>query len=457
MTFFSYSKMQKRTIDNDDGAVIPLIAISIVLLVVFSVMAVDFARVFLVRSQLQYATDAAVLGATDIATRSLSENDPGAIQERALQFFNANFPDNYLDSTVNFNGTIVDYDPDTGVVSSNITVDIPLVFAGVYRLNAANSSGSFTQNSIDTSVLSQAINTLGGDSIEVALAVDISDSMCNEFDTGLIHDRPAVRDPSCAKFEALRNTIDEIIIDEAENTVTSTQVDFDNGGGIYFSLIPFTHDVRLPSSTENFNFVNGVRAGSEINATGLFGRDPNYGNLRTRIANLQPLQQGGTNTAIGLWHAWASLSPTMNNMFDHEDESLHPAPYTELETFSVAKVAMLLTDGQNAYTNFNDRGLPISGTDGLNTGITGATGIHIDETIDDTFLDICRRMERQEVQIYTVGYNIPCIGESGRTEVAELLSQCSGDARHYCARDEEELREAFDDFFRALVDLRITQ
>jgi Flp pilus assembly protein TadG len=448
----------KSFASNEEGAAILIIAISFLVLVVFSVMAVDFTRVFLVRSQVQYATDSATIGAADIATPSLFKSDPQAIQRRAREFFYANYPENYLGSTVNFkNGDIVTYNPETGVVDSAVSVNIPLTFGTIYELNAKQSDyAGDTPKSIDTGTISQVVSALDQGSIEIALAVDISNSMCNQLETGLSWGKDAVRDSKCDKFNAVKRTINNTIITQVEQIVEASAVDRASGGGVYFSLIPFTHDVRFNSSNENFEFVNGAKVpGDEINAVGLRGKEPaSYNELRDRVSKLTPLEQGGTNTAIGLWHAWASLSPDKNGLFkDHEDVALHPSPYGNIQNLTLAKVVVLLTDGENAYTNYNQAGFSISGDAGTKKDITGATGVHFDTRIDAQFATICQNMRDAGIIVNTYGYDIKC-----DSTIATLLSNCAGDKGQYrCVKNENELKLAFDDLIRNLIDLRITQ
>ncbi len=450
-----------RSYSHDDkGAVIPLVGLMLVLLVVIIGLAIDFGRVFLVRNKLQYATDAAVLAAADVASPSVFESNPELIQERANQFFEANFPNGFMNADITYlNGSdLITYNPDTGVVRSDVNVSIPLVFGGVYRLNANSDSTQY--DNLDTFATSEVINDLGQGAFEVALAVDVSASMCNEFNTGLSWNNDPVPDPDCEKFQAVKNSINNIIIREFRDALITSNVDRSTGGGVYMSLIPFSHDVRLNGNNENFNYIN-LNANDAPLGIGLRSVDGRFRGqtLEETVNNITPPIEGGTNTAIGMWHAWAALDPDLTNLFTgesaHEDTSFHPAGYREIETLDVAKVAILLTDGENSYTNFDrNSSYPISGLEGGEPNqYTGATGFHFDPRVDQQFLDICQNMKDQEIILFTYGYNMPC-----DSNIATRLRQCASRPGNYrCVQDEAELALAFNDLVKSLIDLRITE
>ena len=84
--------MTRKVFRNEDGFTMIYLAVTLTVLLLFTGLAVDSGRAYLVKAQLSKAVDGAALG----AARNLNSGDPKA---EALRIFAANFPTGYLGTT----------------------------------------------------------------------------------------------------------------------------------------------------------------------------------------------------------------------------------------------------------------------------------------------------------------------------------------------------------------------
>jgi Flp pilus assembly protein TadG len=139
------------------GTVVTFLAASIIPLVAFTGLAVDTARGYLMKSRLSYALDAAALA----GGRALS-NPNANVNAMITQFFNANFPANYMGATVD--GPYVAMGANNDTITLDATATMGTSLMRVLGLNDMEVAGN-------TQVTLSSVN------LEVSLVLDITGSM----------------------------------------------------------------------------------------------------------------------------------------------------------------------------------------------------------------------------------------------------------------------------------------
>ncbi len=142
---------------DTSGSIAIVFAISILIVLSLTGLAVDYGRALLVRSQLQAATDAAALN----AVRTLSAT-AASRQQAALASFNAT----YTGQSAFVNGAIT---PTVSVAGGTVTV-------GVSASVPTTLASLLTINQMDVSVQSTA-QTTSGKQLELAMMIDLTGSM----------------------------------------------------------------------------------------------------------------------------------------------------------------------------------------------------------------------------------------------------------------------------------------
>ena len=88
---------RRSRFSNEKGMVLVYMAGAITVLLLFSGLAVDTGRIYIVKAQLTKALDGAALG----AARNMNSGNPTA---EAQRIFNANFPANFFGATLTSGG-----------------------------------------------------------------------------------------------------------------------------------------------------------------------------------------------------------------------------------------------------------------------------------------------------------------------------------------------------------------
>jgi Flp pilus assembly protein TadG len=179
------SKMSRQ-----DGFAAVYMAVVLTGLILFSGLAVDSGRAYVVKAQLTKAVDGAALG----AARALNSGDP---KGEAVRIFKANFPSGFLgtdtgtDPTTSadfFKSTVV---PASGVniVTVNASVDLPTTFMklGNFQKVTVTSTGEATRRMVDLSLVLDVSSSIGPAWTAVR---DASRSFINSFDAA--NDRVAL-------------------------------------------------------------------------------------------------------------------------------------------------------------------------------------------------------------------------------------------------------------------------
>ncbi len=108
--------LKKKFFSDESGASLLLIALCIPLLLTVVGITVDLGRVYAARTKAQQALDAGLLGA--VATANTSP-----VSSEALHLFNANYPANYMGSTVS--GFSVSKDDDNNIYNGTLSLRVP--------------------------------------------------------------------------------------------------------------------------------------------------------------------------------------------------------------------------------------------------------------------------------------------------------------------------------------------
>ena len=443
-------KKHPSILSSESGAVLPLIGISIVLLIAFMGVAIDSGRYFLARNKLMNALDASLIAVADIATKQLYKDDPNALQERGREFFRANFPQGYLGTNVTDADLVINFDPNAGKVTGSVKTRLPLVFGGIY--NDLNRKSDLTSLGMD--VFSEVSRSTDNRTIELAIAVDETPSMCYELQQSKPWGvDPVVKDAACLsggtskKFQAVKDSINLLVGSVKDAVATS-----DNPLAAYYAYIPFTHNVSIDGSLADFNFIREEQKDKVQSALGL-SNDPTA--LLNAVNNTQIAFEGGTNVAMGMWWGWAALRPDAKDLFTGssraQDQDNHPTDFEKVKTYENTKVLVLLTDGQEEYhnvdrNNYNPENggyAPLSGD---------KDGFQHDVDADTRLQNMCEQIKQQSIQLCTISFDVP-----PNSATASLLANCATPGCSYNASSEGALKQAFEDIANRLISKRITQ
>ena len=187
--------MQKKRslVKNEKGMVLVYMAGVITVLLLFSGLAVDTGRAYVVKAQLSKAIDGAALG----AARNMNSGDPTA---EATRIFNVNFPAGYMGSTLTSGPTVaLQTDAATGrnIVTVSASASVPTTFMRV---------GNFTQVMVNSSA--EATRRM----VDLSLVIDVSGSIGSKW--------PAVRDAAKSFISSFDAANDRVALTTFSNGAT---------------------------------------------------------------------------------------------------------------------------------------------------------------------------------------------------------------------------------------------
>ncbi len=155
---------QRSILRNQKGVALIYMAVTLTVLLLFTGLALDGGRGYVVKAQLVKAVDGAALG----AARELNSGTP---RTKAEQVFRANFPAGFLgtasvtDPTADPNFYSLTTDATTGVntVTINATASLPTTFMGLanYNTMTVNASGQATRRMVDLSLVVDVSGSIG--------------------------------------------------------------------------------------------------------------------------------------------------------------------------------------------------------------------------------------------------------------------------------------------------------
>ena len=184
--------MKRHTSDRarQDGFALVYMAVMLTGLLIFTGLAVDSGRAYVVKAQLTKAVDGAALG----AARNLNSGDP---RGEATRIFKANFPAGYMgtssvtDPTTDPGFFSLTTDAATGVNTVTVTAAavLPTTFMKLANFNqvTVGSSGQATRRMVDLSLVLDVSSSIGSQWTTVR---DAAREFVNSFDQ--LHDRMAL-------------------------------------------------------------------------------------------------------------------------------------------------------------------------------------------------------------------------------------------------------------------------
>jgi Flp pilus assembly protein TadG len=180
------AKLRSR-LSGEKGVALIYVAVTLTAMLLFTGLAVDGGRGYVVKAQLSKAVDGAALA----AARELNSGTPRA---KAQQVFRANFPVGFLgtssstDPASDPNFYNLTTDPTTGVniVTINATAVLPTTFMGLANYNnmTVAASGQATRRMVDLSLILDVSSSIGSKWPTVR---DAARTFINAFDAA--HDR----------------------------------------------------------------------------------------------------------------------------------------------------------------------------------------------------------------------------------------------------------------------------
>jgi Flp pilus assembly protein TadG len=177
---------------RESGAVLVLVAGSLVVLLLFSGMTIDLGRAYILKAQLSKAVDGAALAAARaLSTTTTPERD------EAIRIFLANFPNGYLGTSSvtnpstdpNFFNKTYDRDSGANIISVRAQATLPATFLRLAGLNhvTVGSVGEARRRLVDLSLVVDCSGSIGSDWPAVR---DAARRFVNSFDSSV--DRLAV-------------------------------------------------------------------------------------------------------------------------------------------------------------------------------------------------------------------------------------------------------------------------
>ncbi len=416
-----------RLIRSEGGVSMVLTGLALVMLVVAIGAAIDFTRILTARSHAATALDAALLGASNIAT---SDAEIADLQQRAEEYFDANYRKTTGKRYVGASTTpiTIDFDRDNGRLSGFTDLNVPLAF------------GEFLGLSNVTTPISAQVTRRLGINMEISLVLDYTFSMC---------------DPSCTnKFDVMTDSVG-ILINELEKAVeasNSSAVDTH----VSMAFVPFGHGVKI-NSANNLKTIFGAGENAKTDTLS----DPSYysnlpvvrglttdlDSIRNIVRGSKVTDAGGTNTASGIITGWKILRQQNNGEFSgtsaHRNTSIAPLPLRDIEEGKVLKRMILLSDGATLYWFYD--------------GADSRTP-YFDDYADAQARQACDRAREEGIVIDAISLTKPA--DLFAKEAGELMDHCAYDASHYyevTAGNPEELRDAFRSIANSLIDKLITK
>lgn len=462
--------MQRNWLRDNTGAVMPLMAVSIIALVGMTGAAVDTGRAQLVQSKLSSALDAAGLAAGS----NISTED---VQGEVEKYFDANFPSDFLGAEVT--ELIATPSDDNTRINLSAEAEVPVRIMQVM--------GFDTLTVRATSEITRETKGL-----EVVIVLDTTGSM----------DDPA---GSTTKLQAAK--------DAANDLVDILFGDGDVPDDLYVGIVPFAQAVNIGSSrtswvTGTFNWGPTSWGGcvdaretsnrdvtDDPPSTALFPRyywpcDSNnqwYGtnsnrtncstgsgmayktplSTSTRGPNLYCSQavtpmtsnettlhnainslsaDGNTHVVLGAAWAWRMISPRWRNLWGGEmDTNALPLDY---DTPLMNKAVIIMTDGDNTISN-STRGAYWYLSNGKLGTTNSTTAVSRLNSRTET---VCTNMKNNGIFVYTIAFGTAISGTA-----QTMLRNCATNGDYYFySPTGDDLEDAFHTIGDSLSNLRIS-
>lgn len=421
-------------------------------------IAVDTSVAYNVRSQLSAAVDAAALAG---ARAFASPNRDADIQN----FFDANFQDGYMGSTLEPLQVAVNNQDRTVTVTARVTV--PTSFMRVL-------GKEFTH------VTASSEATLSSRDVEVSLVLDVTGSMNQQsrIDDLKIAAKELVdivvqdlQDPFYSKVAIVpySNSVNVgSYADQVRGTLTTGTCTYPAESTCTEFTFPreyYDHNLTTFSATTCVTERPGPNIATDAAPnTAPLGRHFNSGSANPCVgATIMPLSSdktalknavdslsanGYTAGHIGVAWGWYMISPNFSYLWPADSQ---PRDYGEIHLGQeVLKVVVIMTDGE--FNTFYYDGIVAGNAD---SSINSRYRIHQDATHGNSFdqaEDLCDNMKAEGVIVYTVGLAL------GSVQAAkDFVNYCATSADHvYLPSSGTELKAAFRDIAVQVSNLRIS-
>lgn len=398
---------------DERGIVAATIALLAVPLVLAMGVAVDGARVYLVRSRLAQAVDAATLAGAQ-------STEEAAILAEAQRLFDANFTTGYLGSTVS--PLTIQHEPVAGTVSIVARAQVPTMVMQLASLDT-----------VEVEARAAAIRRANG--LEVALVLDVTGSMAG------------------SKIAALKGAASDLVqilfgdVETAEELAVaivpfSARVNIGTGRSAWTSgsvtgwkgcvesrvgLLALSDAPPsagpFPKTPGSYTYVSGgkIRTAAIPCPVALLPLSNKKSVLLNKIGSLAAT--GTTRIDMGLrwgWRViserWAGLWGTAGSPLPDEDASV--------------KAVVLMTDGENVASVYDE-----------------VTAVQADANT----LALCTAMKQRDYVIYSIAFQAPPVAQT-------LLRACASSPGHYYeSPTEADLKAAFRQIAGRLSELRLVQ
>lgn len=499
-----YAKYLRRLLRREDGSATLLVGLGATLLIASAGVAIDMGRVQTAQSRLSSALDAAGLAAGN----AISSGNANAV---ALKYFWANYPANYMGSTVN-NPTIVP-NADNSKITLDVTGTVPTTFMKI-----------FGKTSVPIKAHAEISRANLG--LELVLVMDVTGSMGNSAGGGI------------SKLQAAKNAATDLI-----NILYGSKTTLEN---VWIGMVPFAQTVKIGTARANWTSDSSVAAtpgwgptswSGCVEARGAGGMDTNdipptppnnlfpkyyspcnadtgsndddtngwfgnnssatggnekWGNCSTgsgmqyRSLNttslgpnkgcsmpaITPLTaskstilsaitaltaNGSTEIPLGVAWGWRLISPSWRGMWGGEmDASNLPLDY---DTPLMTKVVIVMTDGDNdiSWDNYTAYGTP-NLTTGPQLGPNACSGFGGNCNTGEGVLNtrttqICNAMKAQGILVYTIAFGTDISGTA-----QTMLQNCASSTDYYFySPTAASLSTAFKQIGDSLANLHISQ
>lgn len=445
----------RRFIKDERGAAGPIIALSMMSLIMATGASIDYARGQMVQGKLADTLDAAGLAAG--ATLS-SQN----VRDVVENYFDVNFPQGYMDAAID--PVQVNINDQQTVLTLNATAHVPTIFMRIAGIDEMN-------------VTAETEITRKSGGMELVLVMDNTGSMAG------------------SKLTSLKSAATELI-----NILFG---DDETKEKLWVGLVPFSQAVNIGSdyaswiNQSHFNSLNwrgvpwagcvdardGYDTTDDPPSTLLFNayywRDDsnndwlrNNGNLQsgigvnkgpnkycpqrvtemsnsksTILAGINSMQAvGNTHVNLGAVWGWRMLSPRWRGVWGSTmAENSLPLDYG---TPHMTKVVILLTDGENTMSSTvrTAYGYPSEGRLGTTSTSTAVT--RLNERLTTT----CNNMKNAGIKVYSIMFDL------NSSSVSKLFKGCASQPDYYFdTPTSDELHQAFRTIGDSLSNLRISK
>lgn len=463
----------RHLLEDRRGNIAVVMGIALVPMVAAGAAASDTALAFMIKNRMAEALDSSALAAGRVIFSNHVEAD-------ARRFFDSNFPDGYLGSTVTNFDVHLDANRETITVTASASLPTHFMkFVGEQSLNISGKTVVHRQNrgaeislvmdntgsmrsggKMDAmkSAATNLINILYGDEetrpnlwvavVPYTATVNIGASRTDWLSgTDQVFDSPSPYAPTtwkgCVEARTAPHDEDDTPPNELPFTSYLYQADVDNVW------------VPIDDSNEAQNNGTGPNLGCGPEILPLTAEKST---VQARVDEMLPWHRGGTTGNLGLSWGWRTVSPKWRGRWGGSTPLNLPLDYGDP---IVDKVVVILTDGQNQFYDWpghpENGGVGPGGSDytayGRLNDFGYATLSAARNEIDSRFAATCEAMKAEGIKIFTITF-----GSTPDSATQSLYSNCaSSPDKYFHSPTNEMLSEAFEQIGQQLSNLRIVE